>query len=126
MTAKDIKMKVLAENLTVKTKYADEQGCSVQAAKYVNGGLAIMLRTADGQQMLTASVFIKHHSEKLLPFQFYSKNWSENEGVVELLKKAEIVTGTGRYVKTGFCKAELLELAPKYRRIIEAKDESTD
>ena len=27
MTAKDIKMKVLAENLTVKTKYADEQGC---------------------------------------------------------------------------------------------------
>ena len=26
MTANDIKMKVLAENLTVKTKYADEQG----------------------------------------------------------------------------------------------------
>ena len=31
--AKDIKMKVLAENLTVKTKYADEQGCSVRAAE---------------------------------------------------------------------------------------------
>ena len=45
MTAKDIKMKVLAENLTVKTKYADEQGCSVQAAEYVNGGLAIQLHT---------------------------------------------------------------------------------
>ena len=26
-------MKVLAENLTVKTKYADEQGCSVRAAE---------------------------------------------------------------------------------------------
>ena len=119
MTAKDIKMKVLAENLTVKTKYADEQGCSVQAAEYVNGGLAIQLHTADGERMLTASVFIEGRSEKLLPFQFYSKDWNENEGVVEWLKKAEIVTGTGYYVKTGFCEAELLELSPKYRKIID-------
>ena len=82
MTAKDIKMKVIAENLTVKTKYADEQGCSVQAAEYVNGCLAIQLHTADGERMLTASVFIEGRSDKLLPFQFYSKDWSDNEGVV--------------------------------------------
>ena len=119
-------MKVLAENLTVKTKYADEQGCSVQAAEYVNGGLAIQLYTADGERMLTASVFIEGRSEKLLPFQFYSKDWSENEGVVEWLKQAEIVTDTGRYVQTGFCEAELLELTPKYRKIIEANDEGID
>ena len=33
MTVKGIKMKVLAENLTIKTKCADEQGCSVRAAE---------------------------------------------------------------------------------------------
>lgn len=126
MTENGIKMKVLAENLAVKTKYADEHGCSVQAAEYVNGGLAIQLHTEDGERMLTASVFIEGRSDKLLPFQFYSKDWSENEGVVEWLKQSGIATGTGRYVQTGFCEAELLELTAKYRKIIEANDEVTD
>ena len=112
-------MKVLAENLNLKTVYADYQNCQVQATQYAAGGLAIQLFAEDGERILTASVFIEGKTEKILPYQFYSKDWSENEGVVEWLKKAEIVTGTGRYVKTGFCEAELLELSPKYRKIID-------
>ena len=119
-------MKILAENLNLKTVYADYQACNVQATQYAVGGLAIQIFGEDGERILTASVFIEGKTEKIQPYQFYSKDWSENEGIVAWLKDQGIVTGTGRYVRTGFCESELLELTKDYRAIIEVNDETAD
>lgn len=125
VTTTEVNMKVLAENLNLKTVYADYPNCQVQATQYAAGGLVIQLFAEDGERILTASVFIENWSDKLQPYQFYSKDWSENEGVVEWLKEQEIVTGTGRYVRAGFCDSELLELTKNYRAIVEARDDET-
>ena len=113
-------MKIIASNLQVKTKYVNEHGCYLQADKYKLGGLALALHSNCGERLLTASVYIDGATCNLNDFEFYSKDWSENEGIVAWLKKAGIVDGTGCKVRTGFCESERLRLTDKYKRLLEA------
>lgn len=73
----------------------------INTARYSNKRLAIMLTdTEDGELIATATVNIPE--EKIEPDEIIVKDYSENQGMLQALKDAGIVTSVVRYVKTGY------------------------
>jgi len=66
----------------------------------------------DGLPYATATI---HSSTILLmPNEVIVKNYAENEGILDFLLKNNIVSLTGKIVKTGYVDSEICIIHPKY------------
>jgi len=71
--------------------------CVVQKHQYVEGGQALLLVHAiEGDPVAKATVYVE--GVKLAPDEAIIKDYSENEGMLEVLVGAGIVEPTGRTV----------------------------
>jgi hypothetical protein len=73
---------------------------TLQFCKYANGNNAITLADTQGEMYATASVNVP--GVELESNEVLIKNYSENEGILEMLEEAGYVERTGRYVQSGF------------------------
>jgi hypothetical protein len=88
--------------------------CLVRKRQYDNGRLALQLIDAeDGSPIATATVNLP--DVPLGKNQVLIKNWSENEGVLEALVAAGVVTPTGQTVRSGFVEVPVCELQPPFQ-----------
>jgi hypothetical protein len=75
--------------------------CRVVKRKYENGRLALMLIDAkDGSPVATATVNIP--DVKLGKNEVLIKDYSENQGMLQVLEEAGIVRATGERIRSGF------------------------
>jgi len=92
--------------LDVKYKRWD---CYLQFGEYNNGRTAIeLIDKKNGEPVLVATVNIPQ--EKLDKDEIIIKNWSENEGILDVLQKAGIVGEIIRKVPTGHVEADVVKL----------------
>jgi hypothetical protein len=80
-------------------KFLGEE-CSIEVAKYGNGRTAILLQCQNGEPMATATINLP--DESLKKGEAFIKDYSENEGMLEALREAGIVTEVLGYVSSGF------------------------
>ena len=82
--------------------------CGVYFHRYAdNDNIAIQLANEEEGPVATASVNLG----KTLPDNMVMiKNWSENQGILDVLVEAGIVEDTGETVQSGFVEANLCKL----------------
>lgn len=86
--------------------------CILEFGEYNNGRTAIeLIDKRNGEPVLVATVNVPQ--EKLADDEIIIKNWSENEGVLDVLQKAGIVGEVIRKVPTGFVEADVVKLLKK-------------
>lgn len=86
-----------------------EWDCQLEFGYYQNGRPAIeLIDTEDGQPIATATVNIPDYP--LLDNEMFIKDYSENEGMLEALVKAEIVVDTGKRITQGFVTIPIVTL----------------
>ena len=72
------------------SKYCLEQEVYPEFLRYPNGNKALRLKALSGEPLVTVSV----NPGEIVPDEFLAvKEWSENEGVTEGLKQANIING---------------------------------
>lgn len=82
--------------------------CNIKIGYYANGNTAIQLfGKEDHEPVATATINLY---EKLPQNQAYIKDYSENEGMLEVLMEAGIVTKILGYRHNGYIVAPLCEL----------------
>jgi len=81
--------------------------CKAKRGMYPNGNTAIQLFTEDGEPIAKGTVNLY---DKLSKNKAYIKDYSENEGMLESLKEAGIVTEIIGYKQTGFVVVPLCKL----------------
>lgn len=95
----------------VKFKYWE---CDVCVGWYNNGRLAIQLVDSEnGEPVAKATVNLPH--VVLEEDEIAVKNWSENEGMLEALQNAYIVTGVNRTIPTGNTYALICTLTDDFK-----------
>jgi len=86
-------------------------GCQCRVVKehYEHGGgVCLRLVSTEGEPIATATVNVP---ESNIPQDFVLiKNYSENQGILEILAQANIVTPTPIKVTVGYCQADLCQL----------------
>lgn len=83
--------------------------CDVSFAQYGNGRTAIRLTDAETKQPIaTASVNLP--DEEMADDEVAIKNWSENEGMLEVLMGAGIVSGPVRFTYSGYVTVPICQL----------------
>lgn len=83
--------------------------CYISIDHYFTGNEAIQLYDVEsGEPVLTASVNIPDH--RLAAGTIAIKNYSENEGIFDILVKAKIVSEPLYYVKSGFVTIPICDL----------------
>lgn len=73
--------------------------CILKWSKYGNGRAALQL-IDDGELVLTATVNLP--DEDLEDNEVFIKDYSENDGILEVLVNAGIIEDTGKRVRSGF------------------------
>ena len=75
--------------------------CNVKIEKYSKGGYAILLEDMrDGSPVATATLNIKGLRDNEVAI----KNYSENEGILDVLVDAHVITEPIRYEQSGYVK----------------------
>lgn len=88
----------IKEKITVQFK---QWNCILKWGEYGNGRAALQLMDADvGDLVMTATVNLPE--EDLEDNEVFIKDYSENDGILEVLVNAGIIEDTGRRVQTGF------------------------
>jgi hypothetical protein len=83
--------------------------CHVNKAEYENGRTALELINAkNGEDVLVATVNIPE--EKIAPDEVIIKDYSENEGILQVLVNAKIISEPIRTVHTGFVECPVCKL----------------
>lgn len=83
--------------------------CVVEKRKYENGRPAIVLNDKETQQRIAIAT-INIPEINLLPDEVLIKDYSENEGMMDILTKAEIIKPTTKTVLTGFVTATIAKV----------------
>ena len=83
--------------------------CVVAYAKYGNDRVAIQLLQADNNEPIAvASVNLPDH--RMEADEIAIKDYSENEGMLEALMKAKVVSAPLRYIESGFVTIPVCQL----------------
>ena len=99
-------MKKKTKELTVKFK---EWLCNINFKQYSNERIAIQLtEVGTNEPILTATVNLPQ--VELKQDEIAIKNYSENEGIAEVLYKAGIISLPLRYVQSGFVQIPICNL----------------
>jgi len=92
--------------------YATYQ-CTLKVEAYSNGRTALCLIDAeDGSPVCTATINVPE--VELKPNEVIIKNYSENEGILDVLVNAGIVTPTGRYISIGYVSCPVCIIDPNH------------
>lgn len=95
--------------------------CSVELAKYKNGRLALQLVAAEadaerglfkGEPIAMATINIPEIA--LNANEVIIKDYSENEGMLEVLQEAGIVSDPIEFIQTGFVTVPVVALLPEF------------
>lgn len=97
-------------NNTLKpTLYIDDEPLRLSFSRYENHRLAIeLISMNDHMPYAVATVNIPHAN--LNEGEVLIKNYSENEGILEVLEKEKIVERTGRTITSGFVTIDVCKL----------------
>lgn len=110
--------------------YPDES-LFIIGGRYPYGGQPyLQLVTETGEPMYVATVNLPEYSDVLPPKMgrteyAFIKTWSENEGLLEVLKQAGIVVPSGLTVSTGYVETHIVVLCveiPRQARILTEQD----
>ena len=83
--------------------------CTLKVGRYANGRIAIQLVDAlDGDPVAVATVNVPE--EHLEEDEVVIKDYSENEGMLNALRKAGIIGGVMRRVQTGYVMSPVVKL----------------
>lgn len=83
--------------------------CQVIKTKYAQGGaICLRLVSTENEPIATATVNVPEY--KVRSGYLLIKNYSENQGILDALVEAGIVTPTGVTIPVGYCQAELCKL----------------
>ncbi len=83
--------------------------CNVEFGEYSNGRVAIeIIIKKTGEPMTVASLNLIHHHLEV--DEVAIKNYSENEGVLEALIAANIISQPVRFISTGFIQAPVCKI----------------
>lgn len=82
--------------------------CNIERAYYGNGRTALELVDEDGDPITVATVNIPEVPQSR--DEVFIKDWSENEGMVEALVAAEVISEPIGEVPTGFVTAKVCKL----------------
>lgn len=85
--------------------------CDVVFARYGNGRIAIQLITANGEPWARATVNLP--AEPLGADEVFIKDYSENEGMLDVLVAAGVVEDTGVRVDSGWVTVPVARLLVK-------------
>jgi hypothetical protein len=91
-----------------KVKFLGEE-CTVHLEAYMRGGHALQLKCEDGSPMAMATTWV----EGLGPQELAIKDYSENEGVYDLLLEAGVIEPYHRTINSGFVELKVTTLATK-------------
>lgn len=91
--------------ITINTKYAGEETVTIRQAQYGDGSIALQLLDETGQPVVVPTVNLEAYNEHPMPGHVFIKNWSENEGVLESLIEAGVISNPVREVPSGFATA---------------------
>lgn len=80
----------------------------IELLNYVEGGVAVVVKTKGEEPYCTLSVNLPNKPSK---GHFWLKDWSENEPVVKYLLASGFIHLTGRTCPTGFVEAKEARLA---------------
>lgn len=106
-------MRVLEDGITIQTKYLDEPCATVLLGEYsTNGTPAIVIEDAHGERLCVATANLESYGEIPQEGHVFIKNWSENEGILGALVKADIISAPVRDVEAGFTTAYECPLLP--------------
>lgn len=90
--------------------------CLVQKRQYDNGRVALQLvDVEDGSPIAKATVNLP--DVPLGKNQVAIKDWSENEGMLDALVAASVITPTGQMVRSGYVEVPVCELQPPFREV---------
>lgn len=81
--------------------------CTIRNEEYANGGTCLRLVDEDGEDFLTATSWIPG----LAAGEVAVKNYSENEGILDVLVDAGIVLPPHRHEASGFVRFPVCRLA---------------
>jgi len=87
-----------------------EWDCKLVKLRYTNGQNALELITNDQEQESVAIASVALAGEQLAEDEIAIKSWSENEGMLECLFDAKVVSEPIRTVNTGFVVAYICKL----------------
>ena len=97
-----------------KTKYGEYKDCYFKAGHYNNGNIAILIESGEDEEPIMVAT--------VNPWQAVEdscvaiKNYSENEGVVEVLKEQGIIVGEPEYdIPSGFVTIPVYRLADGWK-----------
>src|SRR6185369_17090904 len=95
------------DSKTIQVKFMKTK-CNVVFGKYADGATSIRLFDEKGEPFCTATVSLEH----AVPGDGYVfiKDWSENEGVLNALIDAKVITGALDRYPAGYAAADLCRL----------------
>lgn len=100
------------ENQTVPTVKFQKWTCVLNFEKYQNDRTAIeLVDKKNGEPVLMATVNLP--DEHIAKDEVIIKNYSENEGILDILVKAKIISEPLRYLETGHVKVPVCKLLVK-------------
>ena len=104
---------------TCKTKYGDYNDCYFKAGHYTNGNVAILIESGEDEEpIMTATV---NPWQEVTDDCVAIKNYSENEGIVDVLKEQGIITGKPEYeIPSGYVVIPVYKLAEGWKDKIAA------
>ena len=98
-----------------KTSYAAYEGCRFVAGRYGNGNPALSVADDEGTICICS---VNPPDTRLRDGLIAVKNWSENEGMVELLKEHDVITGNPvMLVTSGFVSIGVYKLTDHGRSL---------
>ena len=100
----------------IKTKYSNEM-CNIQFGKYAaDKSISMQLVCSDGEPFATATVCLPDMMKHITNWPTYTphtghkvvfiKNWSENEGILQSLIEAGVVSQPFAHIPTGYVYAD--------------------
>jgi len=85
----------------------------IHKEKYTEGnrtGLLLIIEDGEEAGELLATASVNLPEAELAEDEICIKNWSENEGILDVLQDAGIIQATGRSVRTGYVSAPICKL----------------
>ena len=94
--------------VTLKTRYLPEAEYRIVVAEYMNGTPAWRVVDQNGEQLMIATVNMPDHPN--VKGTVWIKSYSENEGLIEALEKANLIRRTGIEIHGGHVTIPLCEV----------------
>jgi hypothetical protein len=99
--------------MNITTRYINESNVTLSWAKYGNGNPALEIKSAYGETLVRASV----NPPEILPEGYICiKDWSENEGILDVLLDEGIISHPVRWIPSGYVNIPVCKILVSHAR----------